>query len=506
MPTNPSALVILDGFGHSTNTESNAIFHAHKPTIDYFEQHFPHTLLRADGSYVGLLPGMIGNSQVGHLTLGAGRIIPQAVLLIHHMIDDGSFAKFHLLQKSMEQIKRAGSRLHLMGLLSDAGVHSHEKHLYALLDIAHQASLQVFVHAFLDGRDVPPQSAQLYLERLSKYCYEHPNTHIGSIHGRFYAMDRDKNWERTQVSYDVLTEEQPIIYKSWQAVLDHYYSQRIFDEFIPPTPLDAHAIVRNDDGIIFFNVRPDRARQLTACFMCPERVPFKVKDIRLLFFLTMADYNQSCGHVQALLAKPEITETFKDILAAHHKSLFCIAETEKYAHVTYFFGGGREAPLSSETWKLIPSIPAKDYVHNPQMSAAPITDAVLTSLKEHPYDFYLINYANADMVGHSGNFEATKKAIEILDHELQRLYETIVKKMNGTLYITADHGNAEQKQNMQTGQSQTAHTTNPVPFFMIRQDLFDKKYQLPLHELADVAPFILQQMNIEPPAIMKKVG
>lgn len=504
MPTTPTALVILDGFGVRDDTESNAIYYAHKPTIDYFLTHYPHTILCADGVHVGLLPDMIGNSQVGHLTLGAGRVIPQALSQLHTMIDDGSFAQIPLLHRLFQQLARAGGRLHLMGLLSDAGVHSHEKHLYALLAVAQEYPLEIFVHAFLDGRDVPPQSAQQYVERLSTYCQEHPRVHIGSVHGRFYAMDRDKNWERTQMSYDVLTEEQPILYKSWQAVLDHYYAQRIFDEFIPPTLLDAQAIVRNHDGIIFFNVRPDRARQLTACFMCPEHIPFTVKKITLLFFITLADYNEVCGHVQSLLSKPDIKDTLKDVLAAHHKTLFCIAETEKYAHVTYFFGGGREKELPGESWVLIPSLPARDYVHNPQMQAGEITEAVLASLRKDPCDFYLINYANADMVGHSGNFEATKKAIEILDEQLQRLYQTIVKKMGGTMYITADHGNAEQKYNAQTGQSQTAHTTNPVPFILVRTDLYDKRYDLPLHELADVAPFILKQMHIEPPAVMKR--
>jgi 2,3-bisphosphoglycerate-independent phosphoglycerate mutase len=499
----PFALVILDGFGYQKEQSHNAIAHAHTPHLTHWFATYPHTLLKASGPAVGLLPGTIGTSEVGHLTIGAGRVIPESVLRLHEEIDNGSFFKNPVLVNALKKIKESGKSLHLMGLLSDAGVHSHEKHLYALIKAACAAGIKnVYVHPFLDGRDVPPRSALTYLERLEKVLKKEGCGKIATIHGRFYAMDRDKNWERTGESYQVLTTPQKITYPSWKKHIEENYEKEIYDEFTPPFQVDPQGIVHGGDGIIFFNFRADRARQLTRCFTCPQTTPLALQKIPLAFFIGATEYDHDIP-MEHLLTKQPLHNTLKEVLAEHHKTMFAIAETEKYAHVTYFFGGGREKEFSGETWKLIPSIKTKDYVHHPEMSAAKITDTVLDSLRQSPCNFYLINYANADMVGHSGNYDATVKAVECLDRELQRLYEVIVEKMHGTLYITADHGNAETMWDENAQQPKTSHTTNPVPFLEIKKGLEGGKEKLNLHELSDIAPFILQQMGLPIPAEMR---
>ncbi len=497
-----TVLIILDGFGYSPQKKYNAIKLASTPFLDNLFSQFGHTTLQAAGSTVGLLDGDIGNSEVGHLTIGSGRVITQPVKKLHDAIDNSTLFSHPVLLKILKQVKKNGTKLHIMGLLSDASVHSHEKHLYAFLDIANQHNIdQIFVHPFLDGRDVPPQSAELYLNRLEQKLKTIPNTHIGSIHGRFYAMDRDNNWDRTEKSYRILTEKQPKVAANWRSVLQQSYAQNITDEFIPPTQLDQKSIITENDGILFFNFRPDRARQLTACFTDPDFKHFAKKDTHLSGFITPTSYNNAIN-TEILLDRTQINNTLKEVLSKAQKTIFCIAETEKYAHVTYFFAGGREAPFSNETQLLIPSIRTKNYVDLPCMSAQKITDAVLDSLKKKPCDFYLINYANADMVAHSGNLAATIEAIECLDAHIKQLYEVIIKKMHGTLYITADHGNAEDMFDEKIGQPRTAHTNNPVPFIMVTPEIPENK-SLPLKQLSDIAPFILKNMGLPIPDEMK---
>jgi 2,3-bisphosphoglycerate-independent phosphoglycerate mutase len=498
----PFALVILDGYGYRTESIGNAVSNAHKPTLDYLWNTYPHTILDAAGKAVGLLPGMIGNSEVGHYTIGSGRIVPQMVTHIHQAIDDGSFFTNPLLVNTLKTLP-CNNKLHLIGLLSDAGVHSHIKHLIACIEAAHQAnSRHIIIHPILDGRDTPPQSAAQYLALLSPYL-DGTNTIIGSIHGRYYAMDRDRHWDRIEQSYRTLTESEPIMFTQWQEALDYYYRKNITDEFIPPTLLNKHAIVNDHDGIIFFNFRPDRARELTTAFVDPTFDHFARKKLSLSFFITLADYGINLP-VTALYKQEPVHNTLKEVLNAAGKTMFSIAETEKYAHITYFFDGGKEKPYPHEERVLIPSIPVKNYIDHPAMSAHKITNAVLDSLAHDPRDFYLINYANADMVGHSGNFEATVKAVECLDSELKKLYEEIVVKNNGTLIITADHGNAEEKYDPQTGQPRTAHTTNPVPFIFIKKGLEHKASPLPQGSIATIAPFILGTMGIAIPVAMKR--
>ncbi len=500
----PTVLVILDGFGHAEASNFNAVTQANTPHLSSWFKDYPNTLLSASGTAVGLPEGTMGNSEVGHLTMGCGTIINQPLTIIHRAVRDGSFATNKILVNNLVQLKKHGGRLHLMGLLSDAGVHSNFEHLVAYLEAAQHAGIQdVFIHAFLDGRDTPPQSAGTYLQALDTTIKKLGIGTLATIQGRFYAMDRDNNWERTQHSYETLTQPQPINFHDWQSTLQKNYNHKRTDEFVYPTQLNPNGIIKKGDGIIFFNFRPDRARQLTSAFIDHEFDHFPVHNLALSCFITPVQYAPTF-HNEVLFTREPIAITLPDVLHAHDKRMFAIAETEKYAHVTYFFSGGREHAYATETHVLIPSIPAKNYIDLPEMSAQEITKAVLNSLRTDPQNFYLINYANPDMVGHSGNLAATVKAIEYLDGELKKLYDQIITAMDGTLYITSDHGNAEKKRD-DKGQPHTAHTTNKVPFIMIQKNLRGSSLELPLKQLADVAPFILRTMELPVPSQMLRV-
>lgn len=498
-----TVLVILDGFGISGDTQFNAVAHAHTPNLDAWLTDYPHATLQAAGKAVGLPEGYIGNSEVGHLTIGAGRIIQQPLSIINDAIENGTFFTNPILTKQLDALARTKKTLHIMGLLSDAGVHSHEKHLYAFIKSATDHGIQnIIIHPFLDGRDVLPKSAALYLQRLENVLNQYPNVKIGSLHGRFYAMDRDSNWDRTASSYHALTAPSTDRFATWQSVLDHYYTQHITDEFIPPTQLATMQTIQAHDAIIFFNFRPDRARQLTASFTEQNFNHFPIKTLPLTAFITPVSYGDLYRTTVLFPQKP-VNNTLKEILAQDGKTIFTIAETEKYAHVTYFFNGEKEVVQPGETQVLIPSIKAENYIHYPCMSTPEITTQILTSLRNDPSDFYLINYANADMVAHSGDFNATVKAIECLDVELGKLFTQVVTHMNSTLYVTADHGHAEYMYDEKNQQPHTAHTTNPVPFIMIEKDLKKSTTVLPLTQLADIAPFILEQMELPVPKEMK---
>jgi 2,3-bisphosphoglycerate-independent phosphoglycerate mutase len=500
----PTALVILDGFGSVAEKKFNAIAQADTPNLNYWMAHYPHCLLQASGTWVGLPDGFIGNSEVGHETMGAGRILPQSLSIIQNAIHDKTLSNNALLLEKLAQLKKTGKTLHIIGLLSDAGIHSHTQLLYALIEIAvAQGIKKIVIHPILDGRDVPSQSAQDYLEKLDQFLKQIGIGTIGSLHGRFYAMDRDHNWLRTQASYNVLTQPLESSRQSWRQILEKNYAQNISDEFIAPTQLDPHLIIKPGDGIIFINYRPDRARQLTQPFIDPIFELFPVKKLDLAFFITPVSYGKHIK-TEVLFEQSAVHNTLKEVLARNDKAIFSIAETEKYAHVTYFFAGGQEKIFPHEIRILIPSIVTDSYAKYPEMSSALITQSVLRSLKKSPKDFYLINYANADMVGHSGDLKATIKAIEFLDKQLHELYEKIVIGMQGTLYITADHGKAEEMYDVKNKTAKKSHTTNPVPFIMLRNDLKDSGLQLPLTQLADIAPFILKQMHIEVPEEMRK--
>lgn len=503
-PPSVTLLIILDGFGYREEKKYNAIYHAKTQYYDTWMHEYPHAILKASGSAVGLPKGAIGSSEAGHLTIGSGRITKEPVTHINEEIDNKSFASNPTLINALKRIP-TNNTLHIMGLLSDAGIHATMRHFYAFLDTAHKLGIKhIVVHPFLDGRDTAPQSAAKYLQDLEKKLATIGGK-IGSVHGRLYAMDRDKNWDRTQRSYQALTEPLPNHqFKTWKEIIDHYYEQKVTDEFIPPTQLDPSLFIKNGDGVIFFNFRPDRARQLTASFVDPQFNAFPTKPLKLSCFITPTSYDSRLK-TDVLFPQPHLSNTLKEILVAHGKTIFSIAETEKYAHVTYFFGGGKEESLLNETRVLIPSKKEKNYSEYPQMAAGEITHAVLESLQKNPCDFYLINYSNADMVGHTGNFGAAITAIEYMDKQLGELYKYVINTMHGTMYITADHGNAEIMYDEEAHQPKTSHTTNPVPFIMIREDLKghgDDK--LPLTQLADIAPFILKNMGLPIPKEMKK--
>jgi 2,3-bisphosphoglycerate-independent phosphoglycerate mutase len=502
----PVLLIILDGFGHAGTDQPNAILEAQKPHLDYFFDQYPHTFLTASGTAVGLLDGMMGNSQVGHLTIGAGRIIQQPVTQLHTMIQDKSFFSNKVLVQQLQHIQKSGHSLHILGLLSNAGVHCTVEDIIAYVQAAvEQGIYSIFVHPFLDGRDTPARSAALYLQQLQDALSVIGHGTIGSLHGRFYAMDRDQNWQRTQISYDVLTQETQPRFLQWQDALAHSYLSGESDEFVYPTLLSAQAIIKPYDSIIHANFRPDRARQLTESFITPTFNSFPHKILPITSFITPVHYGAHL-HTHALLPRPVIHHTLKQELLRHNKTFFAVAETEKYATVTYFFNGGDESIYEHETRILIPSLRCHDYSRFPCMSAKQITQAILDSLTTSPYDFYLINYANADMVGHSGNFKATVQAIECLDSQLGHLYDAVIKHLNGTMIITADHGNAEALYNTTTFaiQPNTAHTTNPVPFIVISAAYQQNMVELPVHALSDIAPFILQSMKLPIPLEMRK--
>lgn len=495
----PTALVILDGFGISNQTKHNAIAAAHTPCLDYLFANYPHTTLKASGTAVGLPEGSIGNSEVGHQTIGSGRITQEPLVLINASIDNGTFCHHATIASCFKELAHSGNALHLIGLISDAGVHSSFKHLYALIEAAQAYHIKhVYIHAILDGRDVPPQSALHYLNEIAAHCTKHSVGIIASVVGRWYAMDRNGNWERTKQAYDMLTHDAAQA-PSYKDVITQAYAHGTTDEYIEPTVLAANTRIKTGDGIVFFNIRADRMRQLTQCFANPAFTHFATQQITPRWCLTMTPYFNKPYHEQVIFKQAPLAGTLKDVLQEHSKSMFSIAETEKYAHVTYFFDGRREAQYPLETRVLIPSLKVKSYEEHPCMSAPEITNAVLHSLATDAKDFYLINYANADMVGHSGNFEATAKAIECIDDQIKKLYTAIVKERNGTLYITGDHGKAEDMFDEHSRQPRTAHTVHPVPFIMIQKILKGQSHELPLHDLADIAPYIIKYMDLPIP-------
>jgi len=499
----PVVLIILDGLGYRKEKNYNAIYHADTPHLDRWFTEYPHAILEASGKAVGLFKGCIGNSEVGHLTIGSGRIISQSVRIIHEAIENGTFFTHKLLTTQLQKLQKSRGTLHIIGLLSDAGVHAHQKHIQAFVQAAVQQNIKnIVVHPILDGRDTPPESASYYLQRLTDFLQEIGHGVIGSLHGRFYAMDRNKYWNRIEHSYRILTELQPIKYASWRQVLTDSYAQNITDEFVMPAQLKPGHIIKSGDGVIFCNFRSDRAQQLTACFVDPHFNYFSTAQLNLSFFITPTVYNQKLK-TTVLFPAQKIINTLKEVLAQEGKTIFSIAETEKYAHITYFFNGGKEELLPHETRVLIPSLPVKNYVDYPAMSAPKITEKIIESLRSDPKDFYLINYANADMVAHTGNFKATINAISYLDKQLALLYNQVIEKMDGTLYIVADHGNAEDMYDEIVQQPRTAHTTNPVPFIMIQKNLVNMKNALLLNQLADVAPFILHNMQLAIPREMQ---
>ncbi len=509
----PTLLIVLDGFGYNPDLEGNAIAAASMPHWHEWMMGFPHTLLAASGSAVGLPEGYMGNSEVGHLTIGAGRHIKSLLSRFNHIIEDGTFFEYIAINQQFQELAASNNALHIMGLVSDAGVHSTLLLLEAFLRLAKKNNLKiVYIHAFLDGRDTLAQSAATYLAQVDAKCTEIGLGVIASIHGRFYAMDRDNNWDRTEKSYNVLLGSTPANKKDWKTALEDAYKKHETDEFVTPTLLDPDGYIKAGDGMICINFRADRARQLASSLLEANFNSFKRKKTcyeTYQFYISPIFYKESFSTNPKniiLFEQPTIKNTLLDVLAAYHKRVFIIAETEKYAHVTYFFRGEHDITLSNETRVLVPSIKAKNYKEHPEMSGVTITDKLLTDLERNAHDFYLINYANADMVGHSADFFATKQACEFLDNMLGKLYQSVVIEQGGTIFITGDHGNAEQLIDPLSGKPCGTHTRNPVPFLIL-----DKKYlshniisNQEMLGLENIAPTILKHLNLDIPHEMTK--
>ena len=499
--TAPVALVILDGWGIGKPGDPNdAIAVANTPRMDGLLAKYPHTSLACSGEAVGLPDGQMGNSEVGHLNIGAGRVVYQELTRITKAIREGDFFTNDVLLDVIAKAKAAGGALHLMGLLSDGGVHSHNSHLYALLELAKKQGLKdVYVHAFLDGRDVPPSSAVEFIEALEAKIAEIGIGKIATVSGRYYAMDRDKRWDRVELAYLAIGCGEGNKAASAVECVKASYANEKTDEFVVPTVIGDYAGMKENDGVIFFNFRPDRARELTHVFTDVEFDGFNRKQGYVkLAFATMTQYEKGLN-VEIAYKPQTLTNTFGEVLRDHALKQLRIAETEKYAHVTFFFNGGVEAPLEGEQRILVPSPKVATYDLQPEMSAIEVTDKVVAEIEAKNHDVIILNYANGDMVGHTGVIPAAIQAVETVDTCVGRLVDAILK-VGGTVCITADHGNADQMVDPETGGPFTAHTTNKVPFIVVGADQVGKN----VHEgrLADIAPTLLDLAGIAVPAEM----
>lgn len=497
----PVALIVLDGFGLSESETGNAVLAAKTPTIDWLNSNAPRSTLSASGGSVGLMDGQMGDSNVGHLNLGAGRIVYQDVVRISKAIKDGEFFENEALVTAMEHPRQTGSALHLMGLVSPGGVHSHSEHLYALLQMAKDRGLtQVYVHGFLDGRDVPPSSADQYLAHLETEIRRIGVGQIASISGRYYAMDRDKRWERVVRAYKALLGEGRTAPDSATAIAQAY-GQGETDEFVVPTVItnqgQAVGPIQDGDSVLFFNFRADRAREISWAFVNEDFDDFERGKQLDVFFTTMTQYDAQLD-VPFAFSPQDLKNTLGEYVASLGKTQLRIAETEKYAHVTFFFNGGVEEPNPGEDRILVPSPKVPTYDLQPQMSAPEVTNQVVTQINRGAYDLIVLNYANCDMVGHTGVFEAAVQAVETVDTGLGKVLEAI-KEKGGIALITADHGNAEQMVDPATGEPHTAHTTNLVPVWLFNAPA---GYRIKSGILADLAPSLLELMNIPQPAEM----
>lgn len=504
MRKKPVVLMILDGYGLNDKTEGNAVAMANTPVMDSLMKEYPYVHGNASGLAVGLPEGQMGNSEVGHMNMGAGRIVYQELTRITKEIQDGDFFKNEALLKAIDNCKKNNSALHLMGLLSDGGVHSHITHLYGLLELAKQQGLEkVYVHCFLDGRDTPPASGKSYAEQLNEEMKKIGVGKIASVMGRYYAMDRDNNYDRVQLAYDAMTEGKGLTAACGICGIQESYDREETDEFVKPTVVvedgKAVGLVQDKDSVIFFNFRPDRAREITRAF-CDDDFKGFDRVRKDIIFVCFSDYDPTIPNKEVAFHKIAITNTFGEWLAAHDMKQARIAETEKYAHVTFFFNGGVEQPNEGEDRILVNS--PKDvatYDLKPEMSAPAVCEKLLDAIRSEKYDVIVINFANPDMVGHTGVISAAIKAIETVDECVGKAVQA-VKDVDGVLFICADHGNAEQMIDYTTGQPHTAHTTNPVPFILVN---YDPAYTLKEGGcLADIVPTLINVMGMEQPAEM----
>ena len=495
-------LMILDGFGENKEEKANAVKLANTPNIDKLMKTCPTTDIHTSGLDVGLPEGQMGNSEVGHTNIGAGRIVYQELTRITKSIEDGDFFTNEEFIAAIENCKKYNSKLHIMGLLSNGGVHSHIRHLFGLLELAKRRDFEdVYVHCFMDGRDTAPSSGESFISELEEKMKEKGVGKIATITGRFYAMDRDKRWQRVEKAYNALVRGEGEKATSAIGAVESSYQKEIFDEFIEPivivngeTPV---ATIGKHDSVIFYNYRPDRAREITRTLVDKEFNEFEVEKDLDLYYVCMTSYDETMPNVHIAFKKEELKNTFGEYISKHGLTQLRIAETEKYAHVTFFFNGGEEKQYPGEDRILVPSPKVETYDLKPEMSAYEVTDKVVEAINSKKYDCIILNYANPDMVGHTGVLEAAIKAIETIDECVGRVVEAI-NNQDGVLIITADHGNAEQMIDYKTGEPHTAHTTNPVPLILVGME----NAKLKEGRLADLAPTMLDIMNLEKPAEM----
>lgn len=503
MSKKTTILMILDGFGLNENPVGNAVAAAKKPNYDQMVKEWPFVPGNASGLFVGLPDGQMGNSEVGHLNIGAGRIVYQDLTKITKSIQDGDFFENPALLDAVKNCKENGSALHLMGLLSDGGVHSHIEHVYGLLELAKRNGLdKVYVHGFMDGRDTPPSSGIEYVKELEAKMKELGVGEIATLSGRYYAMDRDNRWDREEKAYSALVYGEGHTADSAVEAMQKSYDEGATDEFVVPTVIQKNgqpvAKIQAHDSIIFYNFRPDRARQLTRAF-CDDGFTGFQRDRLPVFFVCFTDYDATIPNKEVAFHKEVLHNILGEYLAKNGKTQLRLAETEKYAHVTFFFNGGVEVPNENEDRILVPSPKVATYDLKPEMSANEVCDKLVEAIESHKYDLIVVNFANPDMVGHTGIMEAAVKAIETVDACLGRTLEAI-KRNDAQMFLCADHGNAEQLIDYETGEPFTAHTTNPVPFVLVNY-----KPGVTLREggkLADIAPTLLEMMGMDKPAEM----
>lgn len=503
MSKQPVALIILDGFGLRDEQKGNAVGQAKKPNFDRYWKQYPQTTLKACGEAVGLPDGQMGNSEVGHLNIGAGRIVYQSLTRINVAIREGEFFQNRVLLDAINHVKKHGSRLHLYGLLSDGGVHSHIDHLFALLQLAKQENVEdVFVHGFLDGRDVGPTTAETYVRSLQDKMAELGIGQIASLHGRYYAMDRDKRWERVEKTYRALTYGEGVTNTDPLAIIKESYAQDVHDEFVVPAVIvnevgEPVGTIQDNDAVIFFNFRPDRAIQLSQVFTQEgfDGLERGEKFPKNLHYCCMMHYSET---VQGKIAFETVNleQTLGEVVSNNGLKQLRIAETEKYPHVTFFFSGGREETFPGEERILINSPKVATYDLKPEMSAYEVTEALLAEIAADKHDVIILNFANPDMVGHSGMLEPTIKAIEVVDECLGKIVDALIEK-GGCAVITADHGNADEVVTLE-GEPMTAHTTNPVPVIVTKEGLELRDDGI----LGDLSPTILTLLAIEQPSNM----
>ena len=502
METKPIMLMILDGFGINEKSDGNAVKQANTPNIDKLMKKYPTTKIYTSGLKVGLPDGQMGNSEVGHTNIGAGRIVYQELTKITKSIEDGDFFAIPEFIEAIENCKKYNSKLHILGLVSDGGVHSHIRHLYGLLEMAKRRDFEnVYVHCFLDGRDTPPASAEGYITDLEEKMKEKGIGKIASISGRYYAMDRDKRWERVKKCYDALVKGEGNKSASATIAIENSYQKEVFDEFVEPTVIcngdTPIATIGEHDSVIFFNFRPDRAREITRAIVDPKFDGFETKKMET-YFVCFTNYDETLPNVKIAFKKEPLVNTFGEIVSKNGLKQLRIAETEKYAHVTFFFNGGEEKQYPGEDRILVPSPKVATYDLQPEMSAREVTEKVVEAINSDKYNAIILNYANPDMVGHTGSLPAAIKAVETIDECVGKVVEAMLAH-DGTMLITADHGNCEQMIDYKTGDPHTAHTTNPVPLILVTKN---EDLKIKEGKLADLAPTMLDILGIEKPEEM----